>query len=162
MAVALTLAQMKVAVLRHSFRGKRAQNAATGAALGVLLAAGTVYLAFIDTRLLAAGYTVWLLGWMLTLQLAGALRRIFDGLGGLVGEGLGFALQGLALSLVWWATSWVLLFGRVPWRLLALGAALTGYLGVVYNRGSSLVMPPYVEAMRSKGVKALIWVGEPG
>lgn len=89
---------------------------------------------------------LWLLGWMMTLQIAGALRRAFDGIGGLVGDGLALALQGLALSLIWWATSWVLLFGRVPWRSLAIGALLTGYLGVLYNRGSSLVMPPYVQA----------------
>lgn len=89
---------------------------------------------------------LWLLGWMMTLQIAGALRRAFDGIGGLAGDGLALALQGLVLSLIWWATSWVLLFGRVPWRSLAVGALLTGYLGVLYNRGSSLVMPPYVEA----------------
>ncbi|MEU8193879.1 hypothetical protein AB0C10_08880 [Microbispora amethystogenes] len=65
MAVALTMARMKVAVLRHAFRGERAQTAGTGAALGVLLAAGTVYLAFAGPDLLAAGYAVWLLGWML-------------------------------------------------------------------------------------------------
>ncbi|GII82206.1 hypothetical protein Ssi03_01960 [Sphaerisporangium siamense] len=65
MAVALTMAHMKVAVLRHAYRGGRAQTAATGAALGVLLAAGTVYLAFAYPDLLAAGYAVWLLGWML-------------------------------------------------------------------------------------------------
>ena len=47
MAVALTtltMAQMKVAMLRHAFRGTRAQTAGTGAVLGALLAAGTVYL----------------------------------------------------------------------------------------------------------------------
>lgn len=89
---------------------------------------------------------LWLLGWMMTLQIAGALRRAFDGIGGLVGDGLALALQGLVLSLIWWATSWVLLFGRLPWRSLAIGALLTGYLGVLYNRGSTLVMPPYVQA----------------
>lgn len=65
MAVALTMAQMKVAVLRHAFHGRRAQTAGTGAALGALFAAGTIYLAFVDPDLLAAGYAVWLLGWML-------------------------------------------------------------------------------------------------
>ncbi|MFC7495604.1 MULTISPECIES: YhjD/YihY/BrkB family envelope integrity protein [unclassified Nocardioides] len=89
---------------------------------------------------------LWLLGWLMTLQIAAALRRLSAGLDGLVGDGLELLLQGLVLSLIWWATSWVLLFGRVPWRDLALGALLTGYLGVVYNRGSSRVMPPYVEA----------------
>ncbi|ETK31534.1 hypothetical protein [Microbispora sp. ATCC PTA-5024] len=65
MAVALTMAQMKIAVLRHAFRGQRGQTAGVGAALGVLLAAGTVYLAFAGPDLLAAGYAVWLLGWVL-------------------------------------------------------------------------------------------------
>ncbi|GIH49713.1 ABC-2 type transport system permease protein [Microbispora rosea] len=68
MAVALTtvtMARMKVAMLRHAFRGTRAQTAGTGAVLGALLAAGTIYLAFTDSDLLAAGYAVWLLGWIL-------------------------------------------------------------------------------------------------
>ncbi|MBB5080344.1 hypothetical protein [Nonomuraea endophytica] len=65
MAVALTMAQMKIAVLRHSLRGERAQMAGTGAALGACLAAGTVYLGFQGADLLAAGYAVWMLGWML-------------------------------------------------------------------------------------------------
>ncbi|GAA0389720.1 hypothetical protein GCM10009530_46060 [Microbispora corallina] len=65
MAVALTMAQMKLAVLRHAFRGQRGQTAGVGAVLGVLLAAGTVYLAFAGPDLLAAGYAVWLLGWVL-------------------------------------------------------------------------------------------------
>jgi membrane protein len=89
---------------------------------------------------------LWLLGWMMTLQIIGALRRIGDGVGGVIGDGVGLVVQALLLSLIWWGTSWVLLFGRVPWRSLALGALLTGVLGVVYNRGSSLLMPPYVEA----------------
>ncbi len=88
----------------------------------------------------------WLLGWMMTLQLAGALRRISDGLGGLLGEGTGFVVQAASLTLIWWATSWLLLFGRVGWPRLLLGAVITGLIGVVYNRGASLVMPPYVQA----------------
>ncbi|MEU5863324.1 hypothetical protein ABZ815_19295 [Nonomuraea sp. NPDC047529] len=68
MAVALTtltMARMKVAILRHAFRGTRAQTASTGATLGSLLAAGTIYLAFTDPDLLAAAYAIWLLGWIL-------------------------------------------------------------------------------------------------
>ncbi|MEV1199197.1 hypothetical protein [Microbispora rosea] len=61
----LTMARMKVAVLRHSFHGTRAQTAGMGAVLGALLAAGTIYLAFISPDLQAAAYAVWLLGWML-------------------------------------------------------------------------------------------------
>ncbi|WP_433221268.1 hypothetical protein [Microtetraspora malaysiensis] len=63
--IALTMARMKLAVLRHAFHGRRAHTAGTGAALGVLSALGTVYLAFVDPDLLAAGYAVWLLGWLL-------------------------------------------------------------------------------------------------
>lgn len=89
---------------------------------------------------------VWLIGWMLTLQLVGALRALIDGFAGIVGESLAMGLQMVAFSLIWWATAWLLLFGRVSWRDLALGAALTGIIGVLYSRASSLVMPPYVEA----------------
>ncbi|MGI5246744.1 hypothetical protein [Dactylosporangium sp. CA-139066] len=65
MAVAMTMARMKIAMLRHAYRGQRAQTAGTGAAVGALLAAGTVYLGFASPDLLAAGYAVWLLGWVL-------------------------------------------------------------------------------------------------
>ncbi|WP_157247782.1 hypothetical protein [Nonomuraea typhae] len=65
MAVELTMARMKLAFLRHSFRGERAQTAGTGAALGVILAGGIVYLGFQSPGLLAAGYAVWMLGWIL-------------------------------------------------------------------------------------------------
>ncbi|MFB9477260.1 hypothetical protein ACFFR3_47865 [Nonomuraea salmonea] len=65
MAVELTMARMKVALLRHELRGQRAQTAGTGATLGLLLAAGTVYLALTDLDLLAAAYAAWLLGWIL-------------------------------------------------------------------------------------------------
>lgn len=65
MAVTVTMTRMKIAVMRHSYRGQRASTAGTGAALGALLAAGTVYLGFVSPELLAAGLAVWLLGWML-------------------------------------------------------------------------------------------------
>ncbi|GAA4259022.1 hypothetical protein [Dactylosporangium darangshiense] len=65
MAVAMTMVRMKVAMLRHAYRGQRAQTTGTGAAIGAVLAAGTVYLAFLGPDLLAAGYAVWLLGWVL-------------------------------------------------------------------------------------------------
>ncbi|WP_327006834.1 hypothetical protein OHA72_05890 [Dactylosporangium sp. NBC_01737] len=66
MAVEMTMARMKVSILRHAYRGQRGQTAGTGAVLGALLAAGTVYLGVTGKpELLAAGYAVWLLGWML-------------------------------------------------------------------------------------------------
>ena len=89
---------------------------------------------------------LWLFGWLVTLQLVGGLRTMLNGLDGLAGQGVRLGLQMLALSLLWWVTAWVLLFGRVSWNKLALGAVLTGCFGVVYNRTSSLVMPAYVNA----------------
>lgn len=65
MAVALTMARMKLAVVRHSMSGRRAGFAAVGVLLGAAGAAGTVALAFTGAELLAAGYAVWLLGWLL-------------------------------------------------------------------------------------------------
>ncbi|MFG1694384.1 hypothetical protein [Nonomuraea sp. NPDC049309] len=65
MAVELTMARMKLALLRHALHGRRAQTAGTGVTLGLLCAAGTLYLAVTDLDLLAAAYAVWLLGWVL-------------------------------------------------------------------------------------------------
>lgn len=89
---------------------------------------------------------VWLIGWMATLQLVGGVRTLMTGIHGLLGDGLSFVVQGLLFALIWWVTGWLLLFGRVPWRSLALGALLTRYVGVLYTRASSVVMPPYVRA----------------
>jgi membrane protein len=88
----------------------------------------------------------WLIGWLITLQLVAGLRTLLLGADNLAAGTARLAFQMLALSLVWWATSWLLLFGRVDWRRLLLGAVLTGVLGVIYTRGSSIVMPPYVQA----------------
>jgi membrane protein len=89
---------------------------------------------------------VWLIGWLITLQLVGGLRTLLGGPDGLVGGAARLGTQMLLLSLLWWATSWLLLFGRVAWRRLALGAALTGVVGIVYNRASGAFMPAYVDA----------------
>jgi membrane protein len=89
---------------------------------------------------------LWLFGWLVTLQLVGGLRGLIHGPDGLLGESLRLGVQGLLLSLLWWVTAWALLFGRVPWHRLALGALLTGGLGLVYNRASAIVMPAYVDA----------------
>jgi ABC-2 type transport system permease protein len=67
MAVELTMASMKLAVLRHSYRGRRGQTAGLGAALGGLLAAGTAFLGLGTAggpEVLAAAYAVWMLGWI--------------------------------------------------------------------------------------------------
>ncbi|GGU34376.1 YhjD/YihY/BrkB family envelope integrity protein [Nocardioides albus] len=55
-------------------------------------------------------------------------------------------LQTLGAIAIWWGSSWVLLFGRVEWRRLLLGAVLTGIVQVIYGAGSAWVMPPYVES----------------
>ncbi len=89
---------------------------------------------------------LWLIGWLMTLQLVGSLRVLMGGVDGLIADGFRIVIQALMLSALWWVTSWVLLFGRVPWHKLALGAVLTGAFGLLYNRGSTLVMPAYVNA----------------
>ena len=89
---------------------------------------------------------VWLIGWLLTLQLVGGLRGLMSGVDGLFGATTRVGLQMVVLSLLWLVTSWVLLFGRVRWGQLVLGAAVTGILGVLYNRASAAVMPRYVES----------------
>ena len=89
---------------------------------------------------------LWLIGWLVTLQLVGGLRSLLGAVDGMVGVGARLGVQMLALSLLWLVTSWVLLFGRVAWRRLALGALLTGCIGVLYNRASGAFMPAYVDA----------------
>lgn len=87
---------------------------------------------------------VWLVGWLLTLQLVSALIQFIGGDSVLFGT-MRIGIQMVLASALWLATSRLLLFGRVPWRRLALGALLTGVLATIYSRGSSLVMPLYVD-----------------
>ncbi|MBA2955108.1 hypothetical protein GON03_12275 [Nocardioides sp. MAH-18] len=87
---------------------------------------------------------LWLVGWLLTLQLLSALIQFIGGDSVLLGT-MRTGAQMLLASVLWLATSRLLLFGRVPWRHLVLGALLTGVLTTVYSRGSSLVMPLYVD-----------------
>lgn len=89
---------------------------------------------------------LWLIGWLISLQLVAGTVRLLSGPDGVVPGALRFSLQALLVSGLWWITARVLLFGRVPWTLLLPGAALSGVLIVLYNRGSGLVMPPYVAA----------------
>ncbi|GAA3794334.1 hypothetical protein GCM10022226_12110 [Sphaerisporangium flaviroseum] len=71
MAVALTMAQMKLAVLRNSMSGQRAGFVVMGAIGGLVLAAGTIFVAFSGPDLLAATYAVWMLGWIFGPAFAG-------------------------------------------------------------------------------------------
>lgn len=65
MAVAVTMAQMKLAILRHSLKGDKGTMMASGGTLGLVLAAGTIYLAFLEGDWLAAALAVWMLGWII-------------------------------------------------------------------------------------------------
>ncbi|MGR6922733.1 hypothetical protein ACU635_51485 [[Actinomadura] parvosata] len=65
MAVALTMARMKMSILRHSMKGRQGGTMAGAGGLGVLLAGGTIVLAFVGGDWLAATYTVWMLGWVI-------------------------------------------------------------------------------------------------
>ena len=86
--------------------------------------------------------SLWLIGWLITLQTLTALGFVLTKVADL--GAVRFVLQGAAATLIWWWTSRVLLFSRVPWRTLLLGAALTGFGLVAYSWGSALVMPVYV------------------
>ncbi|MGH3306415.1 MAG: YhjD/YihY/BrkB family envelope integrity protein [Nocardioides sp.] len=86
--------------------------------------------------------SLWLIGWLLTLQTLAGLGFVLDKVADF--GALRYVLQGAGASLLWWWTSRTLLFGRVPWRMLLVGALLTGFSLVLYSWGSGLVMPAYV------------------
>ena len=86
--------------------------------------------------------SLWLIGWLLTLQTLAALGFVLEQVADF--GPLRLALQGAGASLLWWWTSRILLFGRVPWWSLLVGAVLTGYSLAFYSWGSALVMPAYV------------------
>jgi membrane protein len=86
--------------------------------------------------------SLWLVGWLITLQTLTALGFILTKVTDF--GALRYVLQGAAAAGIWWWTSRVLLFGRVPWTTLLFGALLTGYALVAYSWGSALVMPVYV------------------
>lgn len=66
MAVELTLARMKLALLRHSLRGTQQSMTVFGVVLGLAGAAATLVVAATgDARTVAAVYAVWMLGWAL-------------------------------------------------------------------------------------------------
>jgi membrane protein len=87
---------------------------------------------------------VWLVGWLLTLQLVAAVVHVFA-TDSLILDTMRLGVQMLLAAGVWLVTARLLLFGRVPWRNLVLGALLTGVLATLYSRGSGLVMPVYVD-----------------
>jgi membrane protein len=91
---------------------------------------------------------VWLVGWLLTLQVIAALgfaaRAFRDD------TAIRLVMQAIAGCLVWWWTTRVLLFGRIGWVRLLPSAVLTGTCLVLYSWGSNLVMPAYVTASASQ------------
>ena len=88
---------------------------------------------------------LWLIGWLVTLQLVAGLRKLlWGGLDGLTVDAVRLGAQMVVMSAVWLVTSRLLLFGRVPWRKLALGALITGVVEVLYSHASGWVMPHYV------------------
>lgn len=89
---------------------------------------------------------LWLIGWLMSIQLVAGVVQLLSGPDSVVPGAMRFSLQAALVAGMWLVTSRLLLFGRVGWGRLTLGAALSGVLLVLYNRGSGLVMPVYVES----------------
>lgn len=89
---------------------------------------------------------LWLIGWIASVQLVSGVVRLLSGPEGLLPGTVRFVVQVALVAGLWLVTSRLLLFGRISWWRLSVGAALTGVFLVLYNRGSGLVMPAYVEA----------------
>lgn len=87
-------------------------------------------------RVVAWRWVVWLAVWAAALVFQGGL---YSGFG--VGRALGLPLQLVAAVLMWWWTQHLLLAGRVCWRPLLPGAALTGAGIVAYTATSGLWLP---------------------
>jgi membrane protein len=87
---------------------------------------------------------LWLVGWLVSLQLVGGVVRLVSGPDGVVPGAARLTLQAVLVSALWLVTAWLLLFGRVGWSRLVVGAVLSGVLEVLYSRGSGFVMPAYV------------------
>lgn len=97
----------------------------------------------------------WLLAWLFLLQLPAELAAVLPE--GLVLDTLQLVLEAVLVSLIWWWTLRVLLFGRVAWRALVVAAVITGAGAVAYSAGSALVMPRYAAASAAEfGVLGLV------
>ncbi|MEZ5114944.1 MAG: YhjD/YihY/BrkB family envelope integrity protein [Candidatus Nanopelagicales bacterium] len=59
-------------------------------------------------------------------------------------------LAGLAWSALLWLVTWVLLEARVPWRGLAPGALLSGFVLAVVSRVASAVMPQALQTSQDR------------
>ncbi|SDK55838.1 membrane protein [Nocardioides sp. YR527] len=85
---------------------------------------------------------LWVVAWLACLGVVNTVVSLLTDPGDL----LRTLLQILGACLVWWGSSWVLLFGRTRGWLLLPGAVLTGVVQVLYSRGSAWLMPAYVES----------------
>jgi membrane protein len=88
----------------------------------------------------------WLVGWLVALQALSLVGWLADRVGVDALAPAWVVVRVVVASLVWWWTLHVLLAGRVPWRRLALSAALTGTAVVAYASASSVVMPRYASS----------------
>jgi len=82
---------------------------------------------------------LWLLGWLVGLQMVTLLLQSFRSVGTPLPMLLG--LQTALMTVLWWWTMHVLLLGRRHPLVLLPGAALTGVALVVYSWASGAVMP---------------------
>jgi membrane protein len=85
---------------------------------------------------------VWVVAWLVCLGAVNAIVGLLTDPGNPIRP----ILQTVGAIAAWWGSSWVLLFGRVAWSRLLLGAILTGIVQVIYGRGSAWLMPAYVES----------------
>ena len=65
--------------------------------------------------------TRWLIGWLVTLQAVSAIGFVLAQVDSF--DVARFLVQGVTGTLVWWWTTRILLFNRVSWRRLAVGAS---------------------------------------
>ncbi|WP_143043529.1 hypothetical protein [Nonomuraea jiangxiensis] len=86
---------MKIAILRHSIRGPRGSMMASAGSLGVLLAAGTIYLAFLEGDWLAVALAAWMLGWIVGPIFSGGDETLRPEYFSLLGLGPGRLATGL-------------------------------------------------------------------
>ncbi|MFJ9390089.1 YhjD/YihY/BrkB family envelope integrity protein [Nocardioides sp. NPDC101246] len=85
---------------------------------------------------------LWVVAWLACLGVVNTVVNLLTDPGDLFRP----FLQMLGACVVWWGSSWVLLFGRTRGWLLLPGAVLTGVVQVLYSRGSAWLMPAYVES----------------
>lgn len=83
---------------------------------------------------------LWLLGWLVGLQLLTLLTWLMPGASPVW---LRAVLKAASVGLLWWWTLHLLLSERIAWRPLAFPAFLTGVALTAYTVGSAAVIPRY-------------------